>query len=898
MHFQNNYKHIYHSNNLQDDIYQNDYNFDYDDDDDDEDEDEDDEYSISDEKYDNQRNYKYKTKKIKIKTPRRGRGKGKGKGRGRGKGKGNGRGRGRGKGRNRGRISKLHTTKKLISKTYSILNRKTNQNICIDNNMFYTNNQTNYKNDNNYSSFIKSNKFLSRNKNIKNLLAKGKKYIVCYNYLGKIQVKVFPADVYGMTNAQKKTVDFLQQLKKELKTEGKILYSEYDSKVAFDVTNCLKDNIILNCTEQTNYSPVLLENENSLYPTNDIYHKINNNINITNKKKKRGRKRKEEKNMIHDIISNKLFSNKIISNNIETNHIMQNDKTLIQYPTFTHFLQNDTHISNYSNDKNNKINLFTQTHNHNDKNICEERKIQNDETYNNTKYTNESDFFKEQEKNYTQNEQIIHDIIESSNKFNNENIIPIQENTKNYIDDDKYIETLDDKINNFEYIDNTIKLPNQYVPVKTSLSNNTTKNVDEINTYEKNSTFSNNNDMETNDQKQFLEYMNNLPYLKDHNKCTNHITENEINQELISYNDAKTYDTNTITESEVNIGKNNDSLKQNILQVENDINHINTLYNTYNKSNNMYLFQNNEHVLEQNQQNVNITKNYNYPHLNQDNQKVIKGFLTLRKEKGICLNVKRVYSLYDLYHKLINDCDYSEFLEQNWNTNIWKNKYDQHDDNTITQTSPIRTRNYKKTHGYNNNVEQNLNEKNENDQTNKINQIDECNQLNHLNITKQIKTTNFQTILPIQIKKEIPYEKEDTQNRTYNTKNDWTGLVKYNTSKGIVKIPKMCINKLARKKGYMKMTCFIYRGKGEFVSYFLERGNKNFNFRNQIKNEQNENDHIDSYTSYNDNHNNYNNNKLNNYTCGDILSKDKSLADNNKKYYLRDKPNIQNNITC
>lgn len=39
-------------------------------------------------------------------------------------------------------------------------------------------------------------------------------------------------------------------------------------------------------------------------------------------------------------------------------------------------------------------------------------------------------FFKEQEKNYTQNEQIIHDIIESSNKFNNENIIPIQENTK------------------------------------------------------------------------------------------------------------------------------------------------------------------------------------------------------------------------------------------------------------------------------------------------------------------------------------------------------------------------------------------------------------------------------------------------------------------------------------
>lgn len=170
--------------------------------------------------------------------------------------------------------------------------------------------------------------------------------------------------------------------------------------------------------------------------------------------------------------------------------------------------------------------------------------------------------------------------------------------------------------------------------------------------------------------------------------------------------------------------------------------------------------------------------------------------------------------------------------------------------------------------------------------------------MNHLNITKQIKTTNFQTILPIQIKKEIPYEKEDTQNRTYNTKNDWTGLVKYNTSKGIVKIPKMCINKLARKKGYMKMTCFIYRGKGEFVSYFLERGNKNFNFRNQIKNEQNENDHIDSYTSYNDNHNNYNNNKLNNYTCGDILSKDKSLADNNKKYYLRDKPNIQNNITC
>ncbi|KOB89450.1 hypothetical protein PFDG_04999 [Plasmodium falciparum Dd2] len=66
----------------------------------------------------------------------------------------------------------------------------------------------------------------------------------------------------------RKNCGFLQQLRRLKQRE--ILYSEYDSKVAFDVTNCLKDNIILICTEQTNYSPVLLENESTISPPTDI----------------------------------------------------------------------------------------------------------------------------------------------------------------------------------------------------------------------------------------------------------------------------------------------------------------------------------------------------------------------------------------------------------------------------------------------------------------------------------------------------------------------------------------------------------------------------------------------------------------------------------------------------
>ncbi|CRH03163.1 conserved Plasmodium protein, unknown function, partial [Plasmodium relictum] len=764
--------------------------------------------------------------------------------------------------------NKIKNRNSLISKNNNIINSKKNESCFMDEKL---ENKVSIKNEN--SSYSKNKKFLSTSKNINNLLMKGKKYILCYNYMGKIQVKVFSADIYGIVTAQKKSVVFLQQVKKELKTDGKILYSDYDSKIAFDVTNSLLENVLLNSSEQDNYS--LNDSEYVSYP-----------FNVNNGKNQRKRRRNiidesyEKEDEEEEIIEEEKINKKEGKENEEEEHkgsaqeiCYGNNEVEKTEQEMENVLKNKVNEVNANTNNNNN---YPNTYNKNNlkENIFLNNKISDYTNYQNVHYfygKEESNENKKNDENCYAKKMVMNDVHGNENAENS---------IKNYLENDKFYE-----INDTESKDYIIKDGYGNILENKSCDNFINNNSVEIKSYENNIS---NNETGRNGNRNNIEYMKNVSYQNQLKGDINAIK----NADSISLINKKEKNTNNTNIEDVE--KENKILSAN----ENETNFVNqnnsSVHNNSNVKNAFSAYEK-KNIMENVKQNVNNSNSYNKLNCG---KKIIKGFLTLRKEKSIFSNVKRVYSLYELYNKIINDSDYSDFLSQNNNQKLSKNKKDQQNENILHKnlsTKISKTGNIKKI------VENEKSDKNEkeNELVNKNENQNQNTYEDENGIESEIENENG-TIekknLSINLKtKEL--KRNNTIYKIYNVKNDWSGLVKYSTSKGIVKIPKICVHKLARKKGYMKLTCIIYRGKGEFVSYFLQRSNKKINGRNSLKNEGNNNNFTNSYAYYNTNEKgSYT--RLNNYECNS-LSKEKGIQEN-KKYFLREKQSniFTENILC
>ncbi|KAI4841002.1 hypothetical protein MKS88_000769 [Plasmodium brasilianum] len=755
-------------------------------------------------------------------------------------------------------------------------------------------------------SFLRKKKFASTNKNINSLLMKGRKYILCYNYMGKFQVKVFSADIYGAMTAQKKSVAFLQQVKKELKSDGKILYSDNNNKTAFEITNSLMKSVLLNPLEQQSCS---LNNGDSIILTDPIN---------TIVKKKRERKRKNPLVIVDQSYEKDLHCNQQIEDGYNNQRNWEQryysykkemekarNASIQQYEANEMNAQNRSykghndnygiHISKQSSYLNSKINDSADDHiahyiyesEHINKNEstnrvnniqsttlkasdgsfgeskipdnCEQHDVdnlQNDLLCNTSCFQNKNSSTEDMYANTSFNGSFRNDL--------NENVYEAKDD-KN-ISSNNVAETYY-KINSFECTEEIV--PKSYAKTysfATEYEMNTTSVIRE----EKiNSTIRSENEGEK-EKKEFLNAKQNelnlvhVMNLDIHNGNSNNNSSNDKNSNG-NYNDygncSGDDDSNGAARKDMNKLKG----EKNIV----------------------------EHVKKER---INCPNSFNK--LNPE-QKIIKGYMTLRKEQGITPNVKRVYSLYDLYNKIINECDYTDFLSQGIIQKILKNKNERQNEDVLTHYHSKRLiiKNKK--------IENMKNDHIQNVKINKYKLINKeiersCEYMGQGNLgnimevqnQRDTENKNNRKIMKFPSNQKGQGEKINKISTLYKTRNfynDWSGLVKYYTSKGVVKIPKICVHKLARKKGYMKLTCIIYRGKGEFVSYFLERTNKKVNDKNIIKNENDDNTNANSFTPYKNNEK-YIYTRFKSYKLGKTGSKEQNVQAH-KKYFLREKQN-------
>ncbi|ANQ05934.1 Uncharacterized protein PCOAH_00002440 [Plasmodium coatneyi] len=737
-------------------------------------------------------------------------------------------------------------------------------------------NRGNHKKQHNMN-FLKNKKFLSTNKNISNLLTKGRKYIICYNYMGKIQVKVFSADIYGSMTAQRKAVAFLQQIRREIKSEGKILYSESDSKTAHDVTSSLMESALLNPCHQDNSA---LKNN---IQCEDHPHLVNNTV----VKNRRGRKRKKREDAVEELL--------------EMAAALQAQQQQMYQRSDLGAWECARGKTTFGKGSENKLNsqLNAQLISQISAQVSDEKapakKYQNRKLSDSADYQKVHNFYENEDNN--ENVSMFR-MEDCEDKIVNPNdLISISESLmKTYSLDEKLHRALDTQ-------DEEYKKGNFGEPIK----RNSKRSDLPLNEYINNT---------TGEEGKYFDHNNRAPSLS-FTKRYSDATQYEIG---IPLSNKRDHLNSTIrSESENEDGK--------------DLSLIN-------KNEQFTLHLGKDET--QNSSNVGITKHINLRSdkkisiedpqkgkINELNcvnkltseQKVVKGYLTLRKEKTITPNVKRVYSLYDLYNKIINECDYADFLSQNSARKILKNgkgnlndspsddpnddpnddPSDDPNDDPLEDFSPYKKRiimRSGKTERMNRNHMPRTRRTSDRLANNQVANKSECRDDVSSPMGKEAKKERG-TATRSDPRKDAEMENILKSAETLSTrnpacsprnfKNDWSGLVKYNTAKGVIKIPKICVHKLARKKGFAKLTCIIYRGKGEFVSYFLERSNKKINDSNAVQNENKEDKSTESKMPFKINKKN-GCAKLNTYQCSTRKNAaKKQTTQSNRKYNLREK---------
>ncbi|KJP89271.1 hypothetical protein AK88_01149 [Plasmodium fragile] len=747
--------------------------------------------------------------------------------------------------------------------------------------------------------YLKNKKFSSTNKSIDSLLTKERKYIVCYNYLAKIQVKVFSADIYGSMTAQKKSIAFLQQVRRELQTEGKILYSDNDSKTAYDITTSLMESAPLNPYDQDSFA------QNNNIQCVDHLSQESNSVGTNG----RGNKSKIGEDALEEVFEIAVAPQAV---DLEWKTQFSQEQTKQEITEQQAYQKSDNEAqkcplgeTTIGKDKENELSsqMNAQT--------SDESAPANN--YQNTNLSDSADY------------QSINSFYE--NEDNNENVSMC-------------------RMHNFEH--NMVN-PNDPI-ISESL----------MRTYSLNEKLhsaldTQNKDCSTKDE----EYEKGIfgePIKKNPNECNSSLNEYINNT---TGEEGKYFDPNSRVNS-VNkapsiscTNRYGDSMEDDISTVlSNKREHLNSTIRSKSedeKSNEPAQINQNEKLSPhlgtnetQHTSNIDITK---YINLSSDKripiedpqkgkintvncfdklsleQKVVKGYLTLRKEKNITPNVKRVYSLHDLYNKIINECDYEDFLSQNSAQNILNNSkrepncgsnddpndnlMDDHDDDAnddpLDDFFPYKKRiimKSAKTERTNRNRIPRTGLNQDRLANNGAVTKSECHDAASFPKEKEAKEETGSAIGSDpreDANMEIFFKSAETlssRNRACsprNFKNDCSGLVKYNTAKGVVKIPKICVHKLARKKGFTKLTCIIYRGKGEFVSYFLERNNKKINDTNAVQNENKQYKNTEPNMPFKSNGKNDCAN-LNTYLCstGENAAKEEAKL-SNRTYYFREK---------
>ncbi|EUD65369.1 hypothetical protein C922_04312 [Plasmodium inui San Antonio 1] len=760
--------------------------------------------------------------------------------------------------------------------------------------------------------YLKNKKFSSTNKNISNLLTKGRKYILCYNYMGKIQVKVFRADIYGSMTAQKKSVAFLQQVRRDLKSEGKILYSESDSKTAYDITTSLMESALLNPYYQDGTAL-----NNNIQCADHPSHENNTVV-----KQTRRRKRKKGEDALEEVSEMAVA--------LQAEHLEWK----------THFAQEETKQEDaeqqtyqpsqrgaqkcsrgrtiIGRSKENELisqlnaQLSSQMNTRMNAQISDEHAPANNyqkrKLRNSSDYQNIHSFYESQDNNEDVSMFRIQN-CEDDMGNPNDPIIISESSMKSYSSNEELHSALDTQNKEYNTKDEEYEKGIFAEPVKKNSNGSDTP----LNEYINNTT--------REEGKHF-----------DHNKRMNSLKKAASISCTNRYSDA--------TEYEISIALSNKREHLNSTIRSNSEDEKGKDFSQINKNEHLSLLLGKDET--QDSSNVAITKHINLSShkriaiedvqkgkINTFNcfnklsseQKVVKGYLTLRKEKTITPNVKRVYALYDLYNKIINECDYADFLSQNSSRNILKNRKadpnygpgsdpnddlireegDDPNDNPLDDFSPYNKRIIMKS---GKTVRTNRNRmprirRNQDGLANKeVVNKSECRDAVTFPKEREAKeergtATGSDPREDAEMKNFLKSGETLSSSNSAcsprNFKNDWSGLVKYNTAKGVVKIPKICIHKLARKKGFSKLTCIIYRGKGEFVSYFLERSNKKINNRNMVQNENKKDKITEPNMPFKVNEKN-DCAKLNTYRCSTGANAAKEQpTQSNKKYYLREK---------
>ncbi|GAW79189.1 hypothetical protein, conserved [Plasmodium gonderi] len=747
-------------------------------------------------------------------------------------------GRGKNKGAHRGtNKKKAHkgTNKRIHKRTIKNLRKETSKGITRG---IHKGNRKEQHN----MTYLKNKKFSSTNKNISNLFMKGRKYIVCYNFMGKIQVKVFSADIYGVMTAQRKSVVFLQQVRKELNSEGKILYSENDSKTAYDVTISLMKSEVLNPPEH------VITTMNKTTPC------IGPSVQINSVLAKKGRGRRKKVEDLVEVVGNVHLKK---MNQVLEKHTKQEEAKHEMNHLEKKYSRGKTYIGrNKENEmiiqKNDTNDVYMKNYEQNNSkdDTCVNSKLRDSVDYKNSHYTYRNEGNNENE-SMRRACSFECKIMKSNNQTN------ISENQENY-------ESLMKTYSSNELLHGTFKTQNKRHISKTdnqyenasfieSFKNESDKNRLEPNEYINDTCSNEHEDMVYNKKK-----MNYLSCTTSDNSSRRYSNETEYEISTMLSNTGGKRNSNTIKSE-------NEDEKDQDVKNKNESDQI-----SMNFSNNLDIRDSNSKTEKKN---INIISDKKNPMGNDEKgevnnlncfnklnseQKVVKGYLTLRKEKFITPNVKRVYSLCELYNKIINECDYTDFLSQNCARKVVQNRKGNPNDNfnddfnddsagdtnadTMNDHSTSRKQKImknSKTQVANKDHIQRAKRNQYSIVNNELANEYECHDPENFKKEIEVGTTNgsHRDVETTKTLKNIEIINSNITGSPRNLRNDCDGLVKYKTSKGIVKIPKICVHKLARKKGYTKLTCIIYRGKGEFVSYFLERGNKKINNRNMLQNE-------------------------------------------------------------